>query len=666
MADVPTITDNGQLQQIAKYQTDIAKKIEEQALLLAKNNDWLKSIESGAQKILKNFSNINGEIVNMNKGLMDGLRSVQGIVTNSIALFGGANDAMKGFTGSFDGVGLVSSKVQELKNNLSFASAALPADVQKQGKAILALAENYANAASRVQSFKQRLVEVYASTGQLNTLIGTNGNEIKDLTEKSISLADKFTKVATATGITTDEVEKFSSKLASVPKALSESVLIGGNSFSKIQAAITLARGSGQSFDTVIESLNKSYDILGSKQDPEKGIKYFSMISEAAQGLSTRFKDVQGFADSLITEFKFMGDVSEGAVRILSEMSPALQRIGLSAQSSTELVKGLVSQVSHLEVGTKALLSARSGGPGGLQGAFQIDKMIRDGKIDQVVEMLQKNLKKQLGGRIVTADEAASSPQAASQYMKQLKMVQSGAFGGLVKDEGQAQKLFEAMAKGNMGLASDALKKPTDALRDTFSRGEALQKDTNTILDDINAKIASLVQNSAFSAEANTKTLIGTGSEKNEDIILKKKRKAESDMLDNMPNEKNGLMNGNLETAITESLGNVVGEFKNFGTIMSGLEASFKDLFKSNENTLENSTKVGPRPSAISSGIGSAKPSQDMPMIQNKETSTKQELVVTVKSYCEKCSKETVEKMIDENNSKIKNANVGGTSASTI
>jgi hypothetical protein len=155
-----------------------------------------------------------------------------------------------------------------------------------------------------------------------------------------------------------------------------------------------------------------------------------------------------------------------------------------------------------------------------LQGAAQIDMLLRAGKEDQVMRMAQQSLMKQFGGRITTEAEAATGGQAAAaQNYTQMKMIQSGIFGiGGGTNDQQAQHILEALKKGDMGTAIKAGK---DNLKDVSDRGISIQQSTNNTLKDMYTLWQTSEMYIQLGAMATVKLATGTGSDELKNIMNK-------------------------------------------------------------------------------------------------------------------------------------------------
>jgi hypothetical protein len=164
---------------------------------------------------------------------------------------------------------------------------------------------------------------------------------------------------------------------------------------------------------------------------------------------------------------------------MFNKLMTAFKETGLSAKASTELISGITMQIGKLSIAQKSFLSAQTGGPGGLVGGFQIEKMLRDGKIDEVFDKMQTQMKRQFG-KIVSIDEAAQSPQAAAQLVRQREMLKSGPLGQFAQTDDQAQRILDAFKKGEKVDVKE-LSKGDDLLNRTLETGKSVQEKNTPI-----------------------------------------------------------------------------------------------------------------------------------------------------------------------------------------
>ena len=184
-----------------------------------------------------------------------------------------------------------------------------------------------------------------------------------------------------------------------------------------------------------------------------------------------------------------LGNNTDASAKIFENFESRLNQVGISAEKSRSIIFNFTKGIADLDVAHRSFLSQQSGGPGGLAGGYKISNMIADGKLDEVTKIAEESLRKQMGGRIVTRQEAEQSETGAAQYTKQLQLLRQGPLGSLATNEQDAMKLLEGMtkeSKGKDGAKLDPFKDKNELLNETMGKGQAIQNITNTELTKLN------------------------------------------------------------------------------------------------------------------------------------------------------------------------------------
>jgi hypothetical protein len=377
---------------------------------------------------------------------------------------------------------------------------------ERVAKVLSTLGENFINNANQAERFEQSFIALASQAGNLNELFNTQGGFLVDLSAKTQNYSNQISAAAEVTGLTLKQTLSFGNALKTIPGLFDQQIRVGGganDNMTSLVGTMRLMTGLGISQADVIKGLTTAYDDLSQSSGKvtdgaQKGAEFLADVSSVANTLGLRFDDVRGVMDKIADEFKFVGNESDDAAKMLNRYTSALQETGLTGKASLSIVGQMTESITKMTTGTKAFLSLRSGGPGGLQGAFQIDQLLRQGRLDEVIKMTERNLRQQFGGRVFTQAEAAQSPEAAQQFFRQRSLLQSGAFGigqGLGNDE--ATRLLEAIGKQDFGAVSDTLKTGQDAVKQATDRGSQIQERNNTELK----RISRTLERAAIAAE---------------------------------------------------------------------------------------------------------------------------------------------------------------------
>jgi hypothetical protein len=393
-------------------------------------------------------------------------------------------------------------------------------------KVDLDFAKNLVGNAAQGEKLQNVLIGMAASQGNLNTLFVDGGTQLKNFLPIQEAYIDQIKESGRETGLGADGAMAMSEAMKEIPGLMGQVMDVGDKSnikISQLTGNMQLMSGSGKGLNEVLAAQKTAYDNLGQAtgkvvDNGQKGNELFATTSTLANALGMNFKDVQSVMDQLAGDFRDFGNETDQVAQTLNRFTGALQETGLTAKESLGITAGLIKNIGDMNTAQKAFLSARSGGPGGLQGAAQIDMLLRAGKEDQVMKMAQQSLMKQFGGKITTEQEAATmGGSAAIQNQKQMQMIQSGIFGiGKGTTDQQAQHILEAMKKGDMG---GAVKVGKDAVKDVSEKGISVQQSTNSTMKDLYTLWQTSQMYIQLGALATVKLATGTGSEELDNIM---------------------------------------------------------------------------------------------------------------------------------------------------
>lgn len=398
-------------------------------------------------------------------------------VSDSMSKLGETNFS-NSFVGQFQAIQKSSERALDsvgITNLLKGMGAALPA----VGTGFQGL-QNYALKFFATMDQRAKLGDFFlntaASLGQLKQVYGDN-NSLENFNSLVSKQQDILLAAEKGTGLTREQVTGFYQSIATIPGAMDgfiTSVRKGAESTSVLQASIELARGTGNDYKTVIADMGVAYESLNLKGG--EALQMTTRISEVSSKAGLQLKDVRTFTQQAATEFQYFGNTLDGQSQLLLNYSKGLEQAGLSSKQITEITKGFSSAVHSLGAAQKAYLSQQTGGPGGLQGAFQIDKMLSEGKVDQVFDKVKSTMQKQFG-KILTLDDAGQSQQAAAQFEKQIQMLTQGPMGKIVQSREQAFKVLQGFK------ANESIKKEDYQLGNVDAVSKEQRKRGTELLD---------------------------------------------------------------------------------------------------------------------------------------------------------------------------------------
>lgn len=395
-------------------------------------------------------------------------------------------------------------------NKLNAIKNVLPKEIQDAVDKF----KNLAGSVDTIRNVENQLMKLQIQSGDLGPALKSFGDNLQGLDQHVTNFGAKMKFVANATGTTTEETTRFAMGLMQAPGLLNEVTNLVGASGEKLDlmsAALKVARAVGIDHNAVQEMMVKqNYNFNSSG---EKTIEIISRMHQAVSASGVPFELLRKSVDSISESFKFFGNQSQAAITIMTNLGPALRDSGLGPAAIQELVNGVAGAVKELNIAQKAFISVQTGGVGGLQGAFQIEQSMREGKLDEVVQKTFDTIQKQFGGPIVTLEEAANDQQAAAQLVKQTAMLRAGPLGSIVKSDQEAYRLLEAFKTGGAGGAVTALATPEEAVNETLKAGEEIQKRQETILTKIGNEAEHMSQLIAQQVYLQSRSLVGAGGE---------------------------------------------------------------------------------------------------------------------------------------------------------
>lgn len=457
------------LQKIRDFFTEQGKILEENTNLTMKQNQAYSVLATQLFSITEDFKNIGG--VNSD-GLNTLSRQIKDIIDNA-SIAGSKIDKMTKI-----------GQVLGLKN--------IPTDQLE--KAIML----YAKSADNAQRLENSFIHLSAESGNLGKVYEAVGTDLSKMNYLLENQAQLLSDVGSATNQPKEKINEYYGQLLKIPGAL-DSLIKGSEDSTSgtnmLLSTIQVAAGSGRNYSEIINDLTaayKNYNLTG-----QDALEFSTRISEASQKLGLRLEDVKSYMHSVSEEFKYFGSQASGSAQMLNEYVEAFQKTGLSGTQAVSMVKDLTSSISKLTLEQKAFLSAQTGGPGGLMGAYQIENMLREDKLPELMDKIRQQLKSQLG-TIVTTQEAAASPEAAAQLTRQVELIRQGPMGALVGNDTQKiYRFLEVLATKEKEDTTKSLGR--DIVEDTARMGQQMMEKSMTPLSRMSSAITEMTNQAAVS-----------------------------------------------------------------------------------------------------------------------------------------------------------------------
>lgn len=448
--------------------------------------------------------------------------------------------------------------------------------ITKVGEAVLRHAE--ANKKAELG-----LVALYARSGDLNETFKKTSSGIESLRDLTNQFANQMLEVSNATGTTTGETSNYAKMLLTIPGAyghIIENSPVG--SINTLQAAMTVARGTTQDFTDVFSVMDQQFKNFA--QVGEKPLELMSRMYSVSQSLGMPFNYINEQIKKTSDQFRFFGDNTSAALKLLSGFAPALKESGVGPAGIQEIVGHLTGAVDSLNIAQKSFISTQTGGAGGLQGGYQMDLLMKQGKMDEVFGKMEEALKKQFG-KIVSLEDAAKSPEAAGQLTKQVAFLRQGPMGDVAKSDQEAYKILDAFKAG----AKPKIESPTEnknAFATVLDHGTALQERHNNILTKASNELDRFGSSVGDIDAKLVRQVAGTGGEQRggpmNELVVKSMSEAKTNAAQEQPNTTGG------EAAALQSLGRAA---TMFGDVSNVGVQSVKDLIQNAADKKDNKTQ---------------------------------------------------------------------------
>lgn len=545
-------------------------------------------------------------INNIYNAIKSAKASVEGLITESATVFKSINEQISEFATKYGGqaaeIGLMIPKALKMTgeskvfNVLGQNAKDATADIKETTESLIAftginpsgtmagLFRQYLNKAQEGKNMEAAIISQAAAMGRLSEVYDQVGEELNGLTNKSERYAEFAANIGTAVGLAPSQISEAINSMAFVPGVLDnigESSEIAGKQTHFFQAALEVASGTGQSYKTVGADLTSMYEKFGTKG--EEALEIIARTQETADKTGVYLKNVKAYVNEASNAFQMLGNNAQGAMEVFNDIAPALKDIGAGPEQIQKITTDMVTGISKMSTAQKAFLSASTGGPSGLRGAFEINYQLAQGNLSEVYDKVKQNLKQQLGGPMVTLDQARSSDEAAAQMQKQISFLKSSSLGGMAQNDESAMKLIEAMAKEqNFGSVAKELKTPQEALRDSMDKGAKIQARNTTVITKLTNEVnyASSVQ--SLLANTMARTVL-----RSTDVIRKDRERAAGMAGTSVINGTGSAAGRNNQEASKEAFSRVVGSLGAGKDVVGNMVQSMIGLISGAKETVQ-------------------------------------------------------------------------------
>ncbi len=371
------------------------------------------------------------------------------------------------------------------------------ADALKIGpRAVADALEGVFKRADRMAALNASIIHLAANTGTLNEVYEKSGDGLKNISLLTSENTKMMEIAQRATGATREQMSSYWATLGSIPGAL-QSIKDGNSnvagSFNIFIDAIKIAHATGRTVKEISDDLKNSVTNYGVSM--ENAAKFTTRISELNNKYKIPYDEMKKSLLAVTDTFQNYANAGDSAAKmtddaanIINKYIGGLKESGMTGKHATEVIKDMTSAINTMGVAQRAFLSAQTGGPGGLMGAARIEKMLMEGNLEKVQDLVMQSMKKQFG-KVVTLEEGTQSDAAEATRQKQIMLLKQGPLGQMIKTDQDATKFLNSMAAGDKG----ALKQlDTNILKNTIDKGTAVEEQTITLLTPMSQDLSAI------------------------------------------------------------------------------------------------------------------------------------------------------------------------------
>jgi hypothetical protein len=383
--------------------------------------------------------------------------------------------------------------------------------------AAMTLAEKFLASADNAMYAQNAMYQMAGASGQLATVmqgipgvLTAAGNGLENINQTSAEYTNRMQSIQQSTFQTDEAFGKWSAQMSALPgglKAIMEQSDGTTNGMNALQGAIQYATGAGLQQKDVMELMTQGMHTYN--MSAKDSLQY---TARAGEILNT-FKDKGLMIDDVNKALKGANDTMKGfvfgpaanAANMTQNMSNAMEQyvgqltaVGVPGEQAAEMFKNLTDKMHGLGVAQRAFLSQQTGGPGGLLGSFQMQKLMRDDP-EAAQKKMQDAMKKEMGGGPMMTLDSVKTQADAAKLQKEIMMMTQGPL-KMADTEEQAEAMIEAMSKGTK---VDYTKDKGKFLGEAEGRGKTIEQQQMTKFGQV-AMTAQSVQLMAGQTNLNT------------------------------------------------------------------------------------------------------------------------------------------------------------------
>lgn len=396
-------------------------------------------------------------------------------------------------------------------------------------KGVTASAKAFLTSADNIKKLENSMIQMTLAGSGMQTLLDAVGSDFQNIDKVTESYAKTLNKTTAALGGSKAAQELAANYMAMINKMpgglnlLIQKTEIAGKQTDLLTESINIASISGRKEEEVLEDITKVLQGYKGALDDSNTVGGAAATLQArmatiAGTLHANIQDVRGALMESTDAFKMFvmngasaSDMTKGMADAMENYVQNLESVGVPAANAIEMFKNYTGVMKGMTLGQQSFLSTMSGGPGGLRGAFKIQDQIAKGDFEALRGQVETTMKR-MTGPILSREDAMKSEAAASNFTRQIQLLQSGPLGSLAKSMPEAEALLKAMKEGTKLPTATADKSKDNNMQDALKAGQKIQQDSYTELTKANSSLNSLVIQAGLANKKTVKDVLGTGN----------------------------------------------------------------------------------------------------------------------------------------------------------
>lgn len=375
--------------------------------------------------------------------------------------------------GDFAKIGAASS--MDVSKSIGGLFNALPAGIQE----LIRVQESALGAKTGLYSLLQQSGSVDSVMLDLGESSGKGALSMDALNIATASMSKRLEEVGEKAQLAPGRVLEVVQAYGQMPGALNAMSSAADSSGERLDAmvnTIQLARGLGIDHMEVIKGQQEA--LFNWDTSLEKTNQNLVYMNRVTQEMGINRDIMTSFLKEATSGTNQLADGTESAVTLMRTLGKTLMDNGMSARGTSEMISGLAQRMRGLDVGKAAFISGQAGGPGGLAGAFQVEKMKQENDVAGIATMAADAFKNMGINQVVTLDDVEKNDALAGELMKQTELLKTL---GLAKDTTEATRFLEAMKTGGFDELKNALQTPIEKQTDLQSEQNQLIQSGNEL-----------------------------------------------------------------------------------------------------------------------------------------------------------------------------------------